>query len=143
MTTFKQALIELEDNGVAVYHHGTPISSGYYTINGQNFSHNKFRDSLMRSELRNAIKEAYDILKKKNDDNVVSNQKPGAMLQQEFDAWGLPSLRPYLNYLIDNGVAEHKLVKWGKGQRWVVIIGGKTINIRADMVLINPSKIKL
>ena len=47
------------------------------------------------------------------------------MLQQEFDAWGLPSLRPYLNYLIDNGVAEHKLVKWGKGQRWVVIIGGK------------------
>ena len=47
------------------------------------------------------------------------------MVQQEFDAWGLPSLRPYLNDLIDNGAAEHKLVKWGKGQRWVVIIGGK------------------
>ena len=44
---------------------------------------------------------------------------------QEFDAWGLPSLRPYLNYLIDNGAAEHKLVQWGKGQRWAVIIGGK------------------
>ena len=47
------------------------------------------------------------------------------MLQQEFDAWGLPSLRPYLNYLIDNGAVEHKLVKWGKSQRWAVIIGSK------------------
>ena len=56
---------------------------------------------------------------------AASNTKPGAMLQQEFDAWGLPSLRPYLNYLIDNKVAEHKLVQWGKGQRWCVIIGGK------------------
>ena len=59
------------------------------------------------------------------------------MLQQEFDAWGLPSLRPYLNYLIDNGVAEHKLVKWGKSQRWVVIIGGKNTNIRVGMNLIS------
>ena len=48
------------------------------------------------------------------------------MLQQEFDAWGLPSLRPYLQDLIDHGVVEHKLIKWGKGQRWAVIIGGKT-----------------
>ena len=65
------------------------------------------------------------------------------MHQQECDAWGLPSLRPYLNYLIDNGVAEHELIQWGKSQRWVVIIGGKHINMQADMSLINPSKIKL
>ena len=63
------------------------------------------------------------------------------MLQQEFDAWGLPSLRPYLKYVIDNEVAEHNLVKWGKGQRWAVSIGIKTTNIREDMSLINPSKI--
>ena len=84
MTTFKQKLIELEDHGVAVYHHGTPVSSGYYTINGQNFSHNKFHDSPMRSELRNAIKEAYYDLKQKNDDNVVSNMRPGTMFQREY-----------------------------------------------------------
>ena len=60
------------------------------------------------------------------------------MFQQEFGAWGLPSLRPHLKYLIDNGAAEHKLVKWGKGQRWVVIIGGKNTNIRVGMNLISP-----
>ena len=37
------------------------------------------------------------------------------MLQQEFDASGLPSLKPYLNYLIDRGHAEHIKVKRGKG----------------------------
>ena len=30
----KQALTELENNGVAVYHHGTPTSSAYFTIDG-------------------------------------------------------------------------------------------------------------
>ena len=34
MTTFKQALGELEDNGVAVYHHGTPTRGAYIVIDG-------------------------------------------------------------------------------------------------------------
>ena len=48
MTTFKfkQALAELEDNGIAVYHHGTPISSAYFTINGKTYSYNKNRNDL-------------------------------------------------------------------------------------------------
>jgi len=37
----------------------------------------------------------------------------------------IPSMKPYLDYLLDNGAAEHVKVKWGKGYRWVVIIGGK------------------
>ena len=44
---------------------------------------------------------------------------------QEFDASGIPSLRPYLNYLLENGAAEHVKVKWGKGERYVIIIEGK------------------
>ena len=48
-----------------------------------------------------------------------------ALLQQEFDASGLPSLKPYLNYLIDRGHAEHVKVKRGKGERNVIIIEGK------------------
>ena len=65
------------------------------------------------------------------------------MLQQEFDAWGLPSLRPYLNYLIDNGVAEHKLVKWGKGQRWAVIIGGKKYQYSGGCAMSKQMKNKI
>jgi len=44
---------------------------------------------------------------------------------QEFDASGIPSLRPYLNSLIENGLAEHVKVKWGKSERDVIIIEGK------------------
>ena len=47
-------------------------------------------------------------------------------VQQEFDASGIPSLIPYLNMLIANGLAEHVQVKWGKSYRWVNKIGGKT-----------------
>ena len=35
-------------------------------------------------------------------------------------------LLPYLNSLIENGLAEHVKVKWGKSERYVIIIGGKT-----------------
>ena len=52
------------------------------------------------------------------------------MIKQEFDASGLPSLRPYLNYLLDNGVAEHVQVKWGRGYRWVIKIGGNTYSYK-------------
>ena len=47
------------------------------------------------------------------------------MFQQEFDASGLPALRPYLDYLLEHGAAEHVKVKLGKSERYVVIIGGK------------------
>ena len=47
------------------------------------------------------------------------------MLQQEFTKDGLPSMRPYLNYLLDNGATEQVNVKWGKGYRNVIVIGGK------------------
>ena len=44
---------------------------------------------------------------------------------QEFDASGIPSLRPYLNYLLENGAAEHLKANWVKGERYVIIIEGK------------------
>lgn len=47
------------------------------------------------------------------------------MLQQEFTKDGLPSMRPYLKYLLDRGYADQVKVKWGKGYRNVIIIGGK------------------
>ena len=37
----------------------------------------------------------------------------------------MPSMKPYLDYLLENEAAEHVKVRWGKGYRWVVIIGGK------------------
>ena len=46
------------------------------------------------------------------------------MLKQEFKADGLPSMKPYLDYLLDNGAAKHVDVRWGKGHRWAIIIGG-------------------
>ena len=47
------------------------------------------------------------------------------ILPQEFDASGIPSLRPDLNSLLENGVAQHFKVKWGKSERYVIIIDGK------------------
>ena len=42
-------------------------------------------------------------------------------IPQEFDASRIPSLRPYLNSLLENGLAEHVNVKWGKGERYVIV----------------------
>ena len=47
------------------------------------------------------------------------------MIQQEFRADGLPSLRPYLQYILGNGAAERVQVKWGNGYRWAIKTGGK------------------
>ena len=44
---------------------------------------------------------------------------------QEFDASGISSVRPYFHYLLENGAAEHVKVKWGKSERYVIIIGNK------------------
>ena len=44
---------------------------------------------------------------------------------QEFDASGIPSVRPYLTYLLENGAAEHVKVKWGNGERYVITVDGK------------------
>ena len=47
------------------------------------------------------------------------------IIHQEFTKDGAPSMRPYLQYLLDTGAAEHVKVKWGKGHRNVIIIHGK------------------
>ena len=47
------------------------------------------------------------------------------ILLQEFDDPGVPSLWPYLNSVLENGLAEHVKVKWGKSERYVIIIEGK------------------
>ena len=57
-------------------------------------------------------------------------------LPHEFDASGIPSLRPDLNYLLENGAAQHVKFKRGKSERYVIIIDGKNINIRVGTALI-------
>ena len=47
------------------------------------------------------------------------------ILPQEFHDSATPSLRPYLNSLLENGVSEHVKVQWGKSERYFIIIGGK------------------
>ena len=47
------------------------------------------------------------------------------ILPQEFHDSATPSLRPYLNSLLENGVSEHVKVQWGKSERYVIIIDGK------------------
>ena len=47
-----------------------------------------------------------------------------------------------LKYLLENGHAEHVNVKWGNGHRNVIIIEGKSINIKGAMHLIRTLKIK-
>ena len=54
-------------------------------------------------------------------------------LPQEFDASGIPSLRPYLNYLLENGAAKHVKVKWGKSERYVIIIDCKKHQYRGGL----------
>ena len=44
---------------------------------------------------------------------------------QESDASGIPPLRPYLHYLLENGAADHVKVKWGKGGPYVITMEGK------------------
>ena len=48
-----------------------------------------------------------------------------AMIKQEFNSSGLPSLKPYLDYLLENGAAKHVTVRWGQGYRKVIFIEGK------------------
>ena len=35
------------------------------------------------------------------------------------------SVKPYLDYLLDNGTVKQEIVKWGNGSRNVIIIDGK------------------
>ena len=46
------------------------------------------------------------------------------ILPQEFDASRIPSLRPDLTSLSENGLAQHVKVTLGKSERYVVIIKG-------------------
>ena len=47
------------------------------------------------------------------------------ILPQEFDASGIPSLRQYLNSLLEIGSVDHVKVTWGKSERYVIIIESK------------------
>ena len=57
-------------------------------------------------------------------------------LPQELDGSGNLSLPSCLNYVLENGAAQHVKGKWGKSERYVVIIkvkkyvytGGNTFN---------------
>ena len=62
-----------------------------------------------------------------NNNIIISEAATSNMIDppQEFDASGIPSVRPYLNYLLENGAAEHVKVKWGNGERYVTMIEGK------------------
>ena len=46
-------------------------------------------------------------------------------LKPEYDDWGIPTMKPYLAYLIQIGAVNHLKVKWGKGDRWAIQIGDK------------------
>ena len=50
-------------------------------------------------------------------------------LPQELDDSGNPSLLSRLNYLLENGAAQHVKVQWGRSERYVIIIKGKTMSI--------------
>ena len=137
MTTFKEALAELDNNGDVVYHLGTPFQGSYITICGANYKHNK-RDSEQQIsyELQKAVKRSYKKLKQNNNgnnnnnNNVVSNMTNMAEIPQELDKPGLPSVKPYLDYIKQHGVATREYVGyWGKrcyNYRWVIRIEGNT-----------------
>ena len=63
MATFKQALVDLENNGAAVYHFGTPTRGAYVVINGTSYPYNKDKSDPMSVELRKAIMDASNKLK--------------------------------------------------------------------------------
>ena len=37
----------------------------------------------------------------------------------------MPSMKPYSDYLLENGAAKHVTVRWGQSYRKVIFIGGK------------------
>jgi len=55
-----------------------------------------------------------------------------AMINQEFDFSGLPSVKPYLRYLLENGAAKHSIIRWGQSYRKVIFIGGKKYQYKGD-----------
>ena len=115
MTTFKQALDELEDNGVAVYHHRTPTRCSYIEIDGTNYTYNKLES--MSVELRKAVKESYNKLKQNNTNNNVVSKTTN------------PTGEEILQYLLNAGEASQAKVQWGKGYRNVVIFRVKKVLI--------------
>ena len=63
-----------------------------------------------------------------NKNNIIISEVAASnmtSLPQELDDSGNPSLLSRLNYLLENGAAEHVKVKWGKSERYVIMIKGK------------------
>ena len=58
MATFNKALAELQDNGIAAYHHGTPTSKPYVVIDGKRYTYEK-NDSPTSVELKRAILKSF------------------------------------------------------------------------------------
>ena len=48
-----------------------------------------------------------------------------ATIKQEFDSSGIPSMKPYLDYLLEKRAAKHVTIRWGQSYRKVIFIGGK------------------
>ena len=55
----------------------------------------------------------------------------------------IPSVKPYLDYLLENGAANHEKVKWGKSERWVIVIGGKKYQYKGGDNINKNLKIKI
>ena len=47
------------------------------------------------------------------------------MIKQERNSSGLPSMKPYLDYLLEKGATKHVTVRWGQSYRKVIFIEGK------------------
>ena len=62
------------------------------------------------------------------------------MLPQQFTKDGLPSLKPYLDVLLDNDYAKQVKVKWGKGYRNVIVINGKKYQYKGGLEITKKSE---
>ena len=109
-------LAELEDIGVAVYHHGTPISSACFTIDGASYNYNKFDNTPVRFELIHDLKEPYNKSNRQNNNSAVSEVAASNMttIKQECEANGITTMKPYIDYSLQ--VAQQIMSKLSGGR---------------------------
>ena len=66
-----------------------------------------------------------------------------ATIKQEFDSSGIPSMKPYLDYLLENGAAKPVTIRWGQSYRKVIFIGGKRYQYKGGHNINKNLKIKI
>ena len=66
-----------------------------------------------------------------------------ATIKQEFDSSGIPSMKPYLDYLLENGAAKHVTVRWGQSYRKVIFIEGNEYQYKGGHDINNNLKNKV